>query len=285
MPGIHWSVEQVALLKGLLASRTVSPSQIKIEARTPVAIQRKASRLGLIDDDILRYPWTQTHEQILRCLIKQGWMPSQIAIEGQLLPHSAGAISTKASRLHLVDPEKSRRVRASVRLKPEQQEELKAFLSMHAPCRRTPEEMAILWNETHYPKVSWRKVIYYLEQLNIKQPWRVVMSMPYSKAKQRHRSQLLIDSQERRWKKYRKLLRRRLIAVAKKLCQRRGPKLALRICRDCKSKWPACPPFFTIREKLMRAGKRRYLGRICPLCRNTRIRKHRKQKKQNAFKS
>lgn len=280
MPGTCWSIRQVELLKFLLA-QGLAPSEMEIDSRTPPAIHNKAIRLGLIGDGISRRPWPLADERKLRRLIQRGWTPSRITAARKLPKYTTNAISIKVSRLRLVDPERSRRIRASIRLTPIQQDELQTFLTVHA-ATRTPEEISLLWNETHYPSVTRGRVIYYLQQLKLKLPWRVVMSMPYSKAKQLRRSPKLIASQEHRWNCYRKLLLQRLTEKARKLRKILGCKLAYRTC-SCGSRWPACLPFFTATKKVTRTGRHLYLGRICPLCRNARRRVTKKAEKVSAF--
>ena len=90
-----------------------------------------------------------------------------------------------------------------------------------------------------------------------------------------------IDRQSgaRRWELYRELLKQRLTARAQQLYKTFGRKFTYRVC-CCGIRWPACPPFFTMTEKVTRTGKHLYLGRICPLCRNTRRRDSKSKKRK-----
>ncbi len=282
MPGQFWTEQEIDQLRELLA-QGLSASEMEISGRTPAAIQNKAARLDFVGDGIPRKRWTPAAERELRQLIRAGWTAASISIDADVLVgYTRNAIQKKLGRLNLIDRKRSRQARDAVRLTSEQLERFHTFLLAHA-SRCTPEQIALLWNRDNTPEISRRRVVYHLQKLGIKRSWAEVMRMPFSKAKQRRVSQKAADASLRRWDAYRQELEKQLRSLARGLRQkaaRRGAKLAVRACRDCRSRWPAAEPFYVLYDKHTASGRRQYLGRICRLCRNKRRRdsKHRRSR-------
>ena len=185
--------------------------------------------------------------------------------------------------MKLIDRGRSRRARDAVRLSSLELERFQTFLLAHA-SRCTPEQIALLWNRENTPVISRRRVVYHLQKLGIKRTWAEVMRMPFSKAKQRQVSKKAAQASQLRWKGYRERQEAELREVARQqrhVARSRDRSLGERVCRDCRRRWPASEPFFVLYEKQTTAGvRRRYLGRSCRLCRNTRRResKYRRRK-------
>ena len=272
MPGKSWENWQIERLRTFLA-KGLSASEMRIGKRTTAAIQHKASRMDLVGDGIARHQWSPEDEQTLCRLIVQGWTAKQIAEADGVLPgYSRNAIVKKGSRLNLADNRRSQRAKQAIRFSEDRLRQFHVFLQSHA-ARCTPEQISLLWNQVHEPKVTRRRVVYHLENLKIKLPWKEVMKLPFSKAKQRRPSLKKTSSQQRRWTTYREELEQRLRDQSRKM--RRGKKrVKERVCRDCNRRWPATEPFFAISAKKIRKKRRVYVGRVCKLCRNKR-RRHR----------
>ncbi len=277
MPGRPWQQSEVDQLKRLLADG-LSASQFKLDSRSPPAIRGKAARLGLIGDGISRSRWLAEDEDTLRKLIARGWSVKRIAqTKSVLAGYSRNAIAKKAGRLNLVDQTRSLRAKQAVRLRGAQIWKLQSFLWLHA-ATYTPEQIALVWNEQEEPKVSRSRVIYHLTKLGIKRPWKDVIRMPFSKAKQRRKSSKAQAAQQRRWAKYRAELEQKLRKVAGQMRRRskqRGTAVRIRACRDCNRRWPGAAPFFHVSKKTTHTGHHRYVGWICKLCRNRRRRQSR----------
>ena len=283
MPGQNWTENEIELLRDLLA-QGFSASEMQIGLRTPAAIQNKAARLDFVGDGIPRKRWTEDTEKLLKRLIREGLTAAEISADPDLLAgYSRNAIQKKLGRLKLIDGGRSRRARDAVRLSSLELERFHTFLLAHA-SRCTPEQIALLWNRENTPVISRRRVVYHLQKLGIKRTWAEVMRMPYSKAKQRQVSKKAAQASQRRWEGYRERQEAELREVARQQRRRarsRDRSLGERVCRDCRRRWPASEPFFVLYEKQTTAGvRRRYLGRICRLCRNTRRResKYRRRK-------
>ena len=282
MPGELWTEHEIEQLRDLL-SRGFSASEMQIGSRTPAAIQNKAARLNFVGDGIPRKRWTGEIERMLKRLVRDGGTAAMIASEPELLSgYSRNAIQKKLGRLKLIDRSRSRRAREAIRLTSEQLDHFHTYLLAHA-SRCTPEQIALLWNRENTPLVSRRRVVYHLQKLGIKRSWAEVMRMPFSKAKQRRISDKAWLASKRRWEEYRQQQESELRQEARRQrrrAQSRGRSLGERVCRDCRRRWPASKPFYVLYQKQSASGRRRYLGRICRMCRNTRRResKHRRRK-------
>ena len=281
MPGQFWTEHEIEQLRDLL-SRGLSASEMQIGARSPAAIQNKAARLNFVGDGIPRKRWTAETERILKRLVRSGGTAAAVSVDVELLAgYSRNAIQKKLGRLKLIDRSRSRRAREAIRLTSDQLDHFHTFLLAHA-SRCTPEQIALLWNRKHTPLVSRRRVVYHLQKLGIKRSWAEVMQMPYSKLKQRRVSQKASLASQRRWDEYRELQESQLRQEARRQRRRarsRGRSLSDRVCRDCRRRWPASEPFYVLYQKQTASGRKRYLGRICRLCRNTcrRESKHRRR--------
>ena len=282
MPGQPWSEDEIEQLRGLL-SLGFSASEMEIVLRSSAAIQNKAARLDFVGDGIPRKRWTTAAEKLLKQLIHEGRTAAQISATSELLPgYSRNAIQKKLGRLKLIDGGRSRRAREAIRLTSDQLDHFHTFLLAHA-SRCTPEQIALLWNRDNVPLISRRRVVYHLQKLGIKRTWAEVMRMPFSKAKQRRVSEKASLASRVRWDEYRERQELELREESRRRRRRassRGRSLGVRVCRDCRRRWPASEPFFVLYRKQTSGGRRRYLGRICRLCRNTRRResKHRRRK-------
>jgi hypothetical protein len=255
-----------------------------IGLRTSAAIQNKAARLDFVGDGIPRKRWNGEAEKLLRRLVRRdGGTAARIAADPELLPgYTRNAIQKKLGRLKLIDRSRSRRAREAIRLSSSQLDHFHTFLLAHA-SRCTPEQIALLWNRENTPLISRRRVVYHLQKLGIKRSWSEVMQMPFSKAKQRRVSRKAALASERRWEGYREHQQAELRDAAlrqRRRARSRGRSLGERVCRDCHRRWPAAEPFFVLYEKQTASGRRRYLGRICRMCRNARRRasKHRRRR-------
>ena len=286
MPGRAWQQSEVGQLKRRLAVG-VAASQIELIGRSPAAIRGKAARLGLIGDGIPRSRWSTEDERTLRKLFARGWSVKRIAETKRVLAnYSRSAIAKKAGRLELVDRVRSLRARQIVRFTKGQLWRFQSFLWLHA-ANCTPEQISLMWNEKHLPIVSRSRVIYHLSKLGIKRPWKDIIQMPYSKAKQRQVSRKAQTAQNRRWTEYRTELVRKLRKAAQQMRKRTkqsGTPVRIRACRDCNCRWPEIEPFFHVSRKRTRTGPRRYVGRICKLCRNRRRRQSQKLRKSATYK-
>ena len=282
MPGQLWTEHEIEQLRDFL-SRGLSASEMQVGSRTAAAIQNKAARLNFVGDGIPRKRWTGETERMLKRLVGDGGTAAVISADPELLSgYSRNAIQKKLGRLKLIDRSRSRRAREAIRLSSEQLDRFHTFLLAHA-SRCTPEQIALLWNRENTPLVSRRRVVYHLQKLGIKRSWAEVMQMPYSKAKQRRVSQKASLASERRWEEYRQTQESELRQESRRQrrrAQSRGRSLGGRVCRDCRRRWPASEPFYVLYQKQTASGRRRYLGRICRLCRNTRRResKHRRRR-------
>ncbi len=281
MAGQIWTPWEIETLKKLLGQGHAL-RDITIGSRNSHAIRNKAARLNLIGDGVPRCKWSSQCETTLRNLMEQGWSVRRIAAaEGVLPGYSRNAIQKKASRLKLTNPKLATRIKQAQRFSKTQRSLFRAFLWVRAQnC--TPEQMALLWNETHEPQVTQKRVVYHLERLKLKRPWKVVIQMPYSKAKQRRRSDKAVASQQRRWQRYRIELEQNLKEHALELrrtARRNGKHCKQRVCKDCNRRWPAVEPFFVVREKQSRTGRHRYCGHLCRLCQN----KHRRERSRIAI--
>ncbi len=285
MPGTLWASWEIVRLKSSLA-QGLAASEMLIGTRTAKAIQAKVKQLKLAGDGVSRRPWPASDEARLHELIGEGLRPAEIFRGGYLPGYSRTALCNKASRLGLVDPERARRVRCATRLTEEQVLDLHLFLNQHY-LRCTPEQIALMWNNSHSLKVSRRQVIYHLEKIGLKLPKYLVMRMEFSRAKRKHRSLNQLRSQNLRWKRYRQALKTNLQKLAEAVLRRpkgRHRGLEQRMCAGCRVRWPAAEPFFpVVGRKLTRAGRREYIGHLCRLCRNEqRRRKHRVRKNPSA---
>lgn len=274
MPGKTWDENEIGRLRQLLA-QGLSASEMQIGLRTPAAIQNKAARLNFVGDGIPRKPWSRDARGMLRRLVREGWTAARIASDSDLLVgYSRNSIQKKLGRMNLADRVRSRRARSVIRLTAQQLQQFHTFLLAHA-ARCTPEQIALLWSQNNIPPVSRRRVVYHLQKLGVKRSWAEVMRMPYSKAKQRRVSKKAATSRQRRWRAYREGQEHSLKDLARRrrrAARSRGKSLSERICRDCRSRWPATVPFFVIYTKKTSSGRRRYVGRICRMCRNRRRR-------------
>jgi hypothetical protein len=110
-----------------------------------------------------------------------------------------------------------------------------------------------------------------MEAVGAKRPWREVMRMPFSKAKQRRRSPNAVASQDRRWSMYRAEMAEQLKHSAQEMRRRRhtnGTTLKECVCQGCRKRWPKAEPFFPRVEKRNGTGTHVYHARVCKLCRN-----------------
>jgi len=282
MPGQFWTENEIEQLWGLLA-QGFSASEMQIGSRSPAAIQNKAARLNFVGDGIPRKRWTAEAEAVLKRLIGESWTAAGIVIDpGMLAGYSRNAIQKKLGRLSLIDRGRSRRARDAVRLTATQLDRFQTFLLAHA-SRCTPEQIALLWNREHIPLVSRRRVVYHLQKMGIKRSWAEVMQMPFSKAKQRRVSKKAAAASKKRWETYRDQQESKLRDLARKRrsqTRSRGQSLAVRACRDCNSRWPAVEPFYVLYKKQTASGRRRYLGRICRMCRNKRRRESKNRRRR-----
>ncbi len=260
-----------------------SASEMEIGPRSSAAIQNKAARLDFVGDGIPRKRWTTAAENQLKQLIHGGLTAAQISTNVELLPgYSRNAIQKKLGRLKLIDGSRSRRARDAIRLTSDQLDHFHTFLLAHA-SRCTPEQIALLWNRDHVPLISRRRVVYHLQNLGIKRTWAEVMRMPFSKAKQRRVSEKASLASRVRWDEYRERQELELREESRRQRRRsrsRGRSLPERVCRDCRRRWPASEPFFVLYQKQTGRGRRRYLGRICRLCRNTRRRESKSRRRK-----
>jgi len=282
MPGQFWTEHEIEQLRDLL-SLGFSASEMQIGLRTSAAIQNKAARLNFVGDGIPRKRWTGETERILKRLVRDGGTAAVIASKPELLSgYSRNAIQKKLGRLKLIDRSRSRRAREAIRLTSGQLDHFHTFLLAHV-SRCTPEQIALLWNRENTPLVSRRRVVYHLQKLGIKRSWAEVMRMPFSKAKQRRVSDRAWLASKRRWEEYRQQQESELRQEARRQrrrAQSRGRSLGERVCRDCRRRWPASQPFYVLYQKQTALGRRRYLGRICRLCRNTRRRESKNRRRK-----
>lgn len=279
MPGPEWSQRDVRLLT-IYLEQGFTPDKIQIGSRSVAAIRGKAARLKLIGDGVSRRPWSVENEQKLKTLMKSGWSVKRIAETGGVLPgYSRYAIAKKAGRLGLANEILSARAKRVVRFTPEQLRQFHQFLRERGSLY-TPEQIALVWNKLYHPTVSRRRVIYHLVKLKIKPPWKEVILMPYSKAKQRRVSTKVLASRKRRWSKYRKGLLQHLRALSREMKNNspRKTRLNQRVCQVCNKRWPAMSPFFLVSEKVTKNGHRSYTGRLCRLCSNRRRRASRRRR-------
>jgi len=282
MPGQLWTEHEIEQLRDLL-SQGLSASEMQIGSRSPAAIQNKAARLDFVGDGIPRKRWTAEAESELKRLIGEGWTAARLSVSPDVLAgYSRNAVQKKLGRMKLIDGGRSRRARDAVRLTAAQLDRFHTFLLAHA-SRCTPEQIALLWNRENTPLVTRRRVVYHLQKLGVKRSWAEVMQMAFSKAKQRRVSKKAAAASQKRWEQYRDQQESELRELARQRRNRtrsRGKSLSVRVCRDCNSRWPAVEPFYVLYEKQTATGRRRYLGRICRMCRNKRRRESKNRRRK-----
>ena len=282
MPGQLWTEHEIEQLRDLLA-QGLSASEMQIGSRSPAAIQNKAARLDFVGDGIPRKRWTAEAEAELKRLIDEGWTAARLSADPNVLVgYSRNAVQKKLGRMKLIDGGRSRRARDAVRLTAAQLDRFHTFLLAHA-SRCTPEQIALLWNRENTPLVTRRRVVYHLQKLGVKRSWAEVMQMAFSKAKQRRVSKKAAEASQKRWEQYRDQQESELRELARRRRSRtrsRGKSLSVRVCRDCNSRWPAVEPFYVLYEKQTAKGRRRYLGRICRMCRNKRRRESKNRRRK-----
>lgn len=278
MPGVHWTKAEVEQLHRLLTGRR-DVARVIVPGRSVFAIRNKALRLKLIGNGISRRPWQPGEELGLRRLSARGCTPHQIVREGLLHnQRTVCAVAQKVRRCALADPMRSARAYAAAqrRFAPRLRALFHEFLRDNARAY-TPEQLALRWNQRYQKfRVSRDKVIYHLGRLGIKQPWSVVIRMPFSRLKRKRHSAKFVAAQQRRWKRYRQRLLTNLRQRAAQLraeAQRRAQPIRERTCTDCPSSWPLAHPFFVAHHKRTKHGADRLTySHACRLCWNARRR-------------
>jgi hypothetical protein len=134
--------------------------------RSKDSIRGMSVRLGLIAHKKgSRSRWTKEQEEILLSLVKEGKTAKAI-FELKLFPYSKNSIQKKMCYLGLAKKRKT----PVKKLSEEEKFILRKFL-LENYKGKTPDDLVSIWNEKPYFKVNRSKVLYHLNDLNIKVPY------------------------------------------------------------------------------------------------------------------